>query len=195
MLALFPKYDQVNGARTSEKGTLKLLRTPAKYLIRKLACYLSRTDIPDLNTGLKAFKRDIMLRYLWVIPDGFSCVTTVTLAFLCNGYNVGWIPTEYHERIGRSKFHPIKDTYQYLLTVIRMVIYFNPLSVFLPAGSLLILLGLLRWIIVKLTDSEGILLGPVMVTIGFSLYVVGFIADLIVSQAKSVSHFHSSKAQ
>ncbi len=193
MLALFPKYDQVNGARTSEKGTLKLLRTPAKYLIRKLACYLSNTDIPDLNTGLKAFKRDVMLQYLWVIPNGFSCVTTMTLAFLCNGYNVSWIPTAYHPRIGRSKFHPIKDTYQYLLTVVRMILYFNPLSVFMPAATALLLMGILRWTYVKMTAGEGVFLGPTLVVLGCSLYVVGLLADLIVAQTKSIHYSRSSR--
>ena len=114
MLSYFPEYDQVNGARTSEQGTLKLLRVPAKWFIRRLACYLTKTDIPDLNTGLKAFKKDIMLKYLWVLPPGFSCVTTMTLAFLANGYAVKYIPTEYYKRTGKSKFHPIKDTAGYL---------------------------------------------------------------------------------
>ncbi|HQO34941.1 MAG TPA: glycosyltransferase family 2 protein, partial [bacterium] len=113
LLKEMPEFDQVNGARTSEEGTLKFLRVPAKWFIRRLAIYLSGTHIPDLNTGLKAFKRDIMLKYLWVIPDGFSCVTTMTLAFLCNGYAVKWVPTTYHKRIGKSKFHPIKDTSKY----------------------------------------------------------------------------------
>jgi glycosyltransferase involved in cell wall biosynthesis len=187
MLAMFPEHDQVNGLRTSEEGTLKLLRTPAKFLIRRLACFLARTEIPDLNTGLKAFKRDVMRRFLWVIPDGFSCVTTMTLAFLVNGYRVAWIPTGYHKRIGRSKFHPLRDTYQYILTVIRMILYFDPLRVFLPAGTLLIALGLLRWIYVKATAGEGIFLGPILVTLGFMVYVIGFLADLIVAQAKNLS--------
>ena len=65
-----------------------------KLFLRKLASYLSKTKIPDLNTGLKAFKKEIMLKYMWVIPDGFSCVTTMTLAFLCNGYKVKYIPTK-----------------------------------------------------------------------------------------------------
>lgn len=57
MLRYFPDYDQVYGARTNEAGTVKLLRIPAKWVLRQLACYLTRTNIPDLNTGLKAFKR------------------------------------------------------------------------------------------------------------------------------------------
>ncbi len=187
MLEMFPKYDQVNGARTSEEGTLKILRAPTKWFIRKLACYLSKSNIPDLNTGLKAFKRSIMLKYLWVIPDGFSCVTTMTLAFLCNGYNVGWVDTRYHKRIGESKFHPIKDTVKYMMTVIRLIIYFNPLSVFLPLGSIVLAVGLLRWIIVKVTGGEGIFLGPIMVLAAFVIYAIGFLADLIVAQAKNIN--------
>ena len=138
MLPHFPAYDQVNGARTSEQGTLPWLRRPAKWFIRKLACYLTGHKIPDLNTGLKAFKRDAMLPWLWVVPDGFSCVTTMTLAFLTNGYAVKYVPTPYRPRIGRSKFHPIKDTLSYLSTVLRMVLYFRPLKVFLPLSGVVI---------------------------------------------------------
>ena len=120
LLDEMPAFDQVNGARTSEEGTLKWLRAPAKWFIRKLACYLTRTRIPDLNTGLKAFRRDVMLEYLWVLPKGFSCVTTMTLAFLCNGYSVKYVPTTYKKRIGKSKFHPITDTANYIGTVLRL---------------------------------------------------------------------------
>jgi len=130
MLDYFPEYDQVNGARDSEQGTLKFLRLPVKWFIRRLASYLSGVKIPDLNTGLKAFKRDIMLKYMWVIPNGFSCVTTMTLAFLCNGHAVKYVPSKYKKRLGRSKFHPIKDTLKYLQTVIRIITYFNPLKIF-----------------------------------------------------------------
>ncbi|HOD11884.1 MAG TPA: glycosyltransferase family 2 protein [Candidatus Omnitrophota bacterium] len=188
MLAFFPEYDQVNGARTSEQGTLKYLRAPAKWFIRKLACYLTDTNIPDLNTGLKAFKKDIMLRYLWVVPNGFSCVTTMTLAFLCNGHSVKYIPTSYYPRIGQSKFHPVKDTYQYFLTVVRMVTYFNPLKIFLPMSFGLFLIGIAKslydffFVIGRLQQSDIIiLLASVMI---FSL---GLLADLIVAQSRQHS--------
>ena len=74
--------DHVVGARTSEEGTLKLLRVPAKWAIRRLAQYLTQTKIPDLNTGFRAFRRDVALQYTHQLPPGFSCVTTITLAFL-----------------------------------------------------------------------------------------------------------------
>lgn len=185
LLREFPEFDQVNGARTSEEGTYKIMRVPAKWFIRRLATYLSGTSIPDLNTGLKAFKRDVMLKYLWVIPDGFSCVTTMTLAFLCNGHTVKWIPTAYHKRIGKSKFHPIKDTTKYLFTVIRMVMYFNPLKVFLPSGLFLVLLGTVLglW---HFSAEKGLEQGDItIIVVGFLTCMMGLLADLIVAQGRA----------
>ena len=124
MLEYFPDFDQVNGARTSEQGDLRWLRVPAKWLVRMFVSLLANKKIPDLQTGLKAFKRDMALPYLWIIPDKFSHCPLLTLAFLCNGHPVKYIPTQYHQRIGgRSKFHPIKDTAYVLMSVCRFFIY------------------------------------------------------------------------
>jgi polyisoprenyl-phosphate glycosyltransferase len=145
MLEYFPEFDQVNGARTSEQGTLPFLRTPAKWMVRMFVSLLANKKIPDLQTGLKVFKRDMMLPYLWVIPDKFSHCPLITLAFLCNGRQVKYIPTEYHQRIGgRSKFHPITDTVYVLMSVCRFFIYFYPLRILLPVALVLILFSILK---------------------------------------------------
>jgi glycosyltransferase involved in cell wall biosynthesis len=188
MLSHFPQYDQVNGARTSEQGTHKAIRTLAKEIIRHLAQYLSGASIPDLNTGLKAFKRDVMLRYLWVLPDGFSCVTTMTLAFLCNGHPVKYVPTPYRKRSGgHSKFHPIKDSAKYLSTVLRMVTYFRPLRVFGPVSVILLGLGMISSIYnlirpekPSLEESDIILLCT-----GLIIGAMGLLADLIVATRRA----------
>ncbi|MGA7269450.1 MAG: glycosyltransferase family 2 protein, partial [Acidimicrobiia bacterium] len=125
-------YDQVVGARTSEQGTHRWARVPAKWFIRRLAQYLVQTPIPDLNSGFRAFRRSVALPYLHLLPQGFSCVTTITMAFLANGHSVQYIPIEYKKRAGRSKFHWWRDTQEYLLQVVRLVMTFNPLRVFLP---------------------------------------------------------------
>lgn len=181
LLRYFPAYDQVNGARTSEQGTLPWLRRPTKWFIRKLACYLTGHKIPDLNTGLKAFKREAMLPWLWVVPDGFSCVTTMTLAFLTNGYAVKYVPTEYRPRIGKSKFHPIKDTAAYLSTVLRIVLYFRPLKVFLPLAGALIAAGVLKsvW---SWTSTGSMQESDIVVMVaGFMTCMLGLLAEVIVA--------------
>ncbi|OGD63326.1 hypothetical protein A2160_02460 [Candidatus Beckwithbacteria bacterium RBG_13_42_9] len=187
MLKLFPVYDQVNGARDSEKGTYPYLRQPTKWFIRTLASYLSGVKIPDLNTGLKAFKRKEMLKFLWVIPNGFSCVSTMTLAFLSNGYNVTWIPTVYRKRIGQSKFHPFHDTLSYLTTVIRIIMYFNPLKIFAPIAISLFIIGLATTIrhftaYRLIRESDIIIFVTALVTLN-----IGLLADLIVAQGKKDS--------
>lgn len=187
MLKHFPEYDQVNGARTSEQGTYPHLRSVAKAIIRWLAIYLSGTYIPDLNTGLKAFKRSIMLKYLWVLPDGFSCVTSMTLAFLTNGYRVLYIPTPYYPRIGKSKFHPLADTANYLATVVRLCTYFRPLRIYGPLALAFFIIGLgksfydvfLRATKHSLEESDIML-----VTAGILLGAIGLLADLIVAQRR-----------
>jgi glycosyltransferase involved in cell wall biosynthesis len=181
LLRYFPVYDQVNGARTSEQGTHRWLRRPAKWIIRKLACYLTGHKIPDLNTGLKAFKRQAMLPWLWVVPDGFSCVTTMTLAFLTNGHPVAYVPIEYRPRIGRSKFHPLKDTLAYLSSVLRIVLYFRPLKVFLPAAAGLIGFGLLKSI-ASFAWTGSLQESDVIIFIaGFMTTMLGLVAEVVVA--------------
>ncbi len=124
--------DQIVGARTTEQGSLKLLRIPAKWVIRHLASYLTRTPIPDLNSGFRAMRRDVAVQFADQLPDGFSCVTTVTMAFLMNGYSVRYTPIPYAARAGRSKFHWWDDTRRYGLQVIRMMLSHDPLRVFMP---------------------------------------------------------------
>lgn len=185
LLRWMPEFDQVNGARTSEEGTMKALRVPAKWLVRQLACWLSRTRIPDLNTGLKAYKRSIMMRYLWVVPDGFSCVTSMTLAFLTNGHSVKYVPTQYKKRIGRSKFHPIGDTSRYLTTVFRMVMYFKPLRVFGPVSFILFLFATIKTIHDIAVVRAGIQESTIIIWMtGIMVLSVGLLADLIVAQKR-----------
>jgi len=181
LLRYFPSYDQVNGARTSEQGSLPWLRRPAKWLIRQLACYLTGHEIPDLNTGLKAFKREVMLEWLWVVPDGFSCVTTMTLAFLTNGYAVKYVPTDYRRRIGRSKFRPLKDTASYLATVLRMVLYFRPLKVFMPLSGLVIVAGMAKSVLSFQVTGSMQESDIVVMTAGFMTCMLGLLAEVIVA--------------
>jgi polyisoprenyl-phosphate glycosyltransferase len=136
--------DQVVGARTSEEGTHKLLRVPAKWFIRKLAERLTNFRIPDLNSGFRAFRREVALPYMRLLPPGFSCVTTITIAFLSNQHEVSYVPIEYAKRSGTSKFRFVRDAYRYILQVLRMVMYFNPLKVLMPLALTLLGVGFLK---------------------------------------------------
>ncbi len=178
-------HDQVVGARTSEQGTMKALRVPAKWLVRKLACYLTEADIPDLNSGLRVFRRSVALQYLHMLPPGFSCVTTITMAFLANGYSVKYVPIEYFPRSGRSKFHPWTDTKRYVLQVIRMVLSYNPLRVFLPLGLALAAIGAAK-LGYDLFDKDLRVASNTLLLLfaAFQVVAIGLLADLVVRATK-----------
>jgi len=178
--------DHVVGWRQTEEGTHKLLRTPAKWVIRKLASFLSETDIKDLNSGLRAFRRDVAMQYVHELPKGFSCVTTLTMSFLGNGYSIGFFPIQYFPRAGRSKFHWLRDTRRYILQVIRMTLSYNPLKVFLPVGLGLLVIGLVKlgfdW-----AERDFRLAANTLLIFFAALQVitVGLLADLVVRATKS----------
>lgn len=177
--------DQVVGARTSEEGTVKLVRKPAKWLIRKLASYLTGVRIPDLNSGFRAFRREVALPYLHLLPRGFSCVTTLTMSFLANGYSVRYIPIEYAARAGESKFHWWKDTKRYLIQVVRMTLMWEPMRVFGPPAALFGLVGVVK-LVYDLIDKDFRVATNTVVILGaaFALGLIGMIADLMVQLNK-----------
>src|SRR3954447_569082 len=174
-------YDQVVGARTTEEGTMKGLRVPAKWFIRRLASFLTKTKIPDLNSGFRAFRTDVARQYLRHLPTGFSCVTTMTMTFLSGGYSVKYIPIEYGRRGGKSKSHPIKAPRRYGVQVIRMVLSYNPLRLFLPTGFLLLAAGLGKLVYDLTTYDLRVTTNTLLAFFAaFQVFAIGLLADLVV---------------
>jgi glycosyltransferase involved in cell wall biosynthesis len=170
--------DMVVGARKKESGTLKFIRGPVKWFIRKLAEVMSGFKIPDLNSGLRAIRKDVFMKYMEILPWGHSWVSTITLAMLAGGYQVDFVEIDYYPRKGQSTFHPIKDTSSYLTLVIRTVTWFNPLKVFMPVAIVLGILGT-WWFIVDLIHWN-LRTGTVLfVLAAIQVAAIGLLADLI----------------
>lgn len=176
MLERAPDYDMVVGARLGENVHIPVFRRPAKWFLGVLASYLAEQPIPDLNSGLRVMKKSLVRKYWHLLPVGFSFTTTITLALLCNHYRVHFHPIDYHKRGGQSKIR-VRHAYDFLLLILRTVIYFNPLRVFLPLGALVFFPGLGKFIydvvvLRNITDSAVMgLLGGVIV------WSVGLLAD------------------
>lgn len=137
LYSFIDRYDMVVGARTGQNVQIPWLRRPPKLVLNWLANILTGIKIPDLNSGLRVFKKDVGLRFMHLYPSGFSFTTTITLAMLNADYLVKFIPIDYFKREGASKIHPIKDTYRFLMLILRLTTYFNPLKIFLPIAFLL----------------------------------------------------------
>lgn len=180
-------YDQVVGARTTEEGTHKWARVPAKWFIRKVAEWLTKTRIPDLNSGLRAFRREVALPYLRLLPPGFSCVTTITIAFLSNQHDIRYVETSYAKRAGVSKFHFVRDAYRYILQVLRMVMYFDPLKVLMPPALFLLLAGVVKAVVDMVLHPFYFPANTVLLIVsGIMIASLALLADLVVRSRDGV---------
>jgi glycosyltransferase involved in cell wall biosynthesis len=177
LLADADRYDMVVGARVGERVAIPLQRRPAKWVLARLASYLAGRRIPDLNSGLRVMDRALVERFEHLLPSGFSFTTTITLAALCSGKLVAWHPIDYYARIGSSKIRPF-HALEFFLLVLRTVVYFNPLKVFLPLGALFFVGGLAKfgYDLVIGNLSETAVLGFLG---GALLWGVGLISDQI----------------
>jgi glycosyltransferase involved in cell wall biosynthesis len=184
LLSALESCDMAVGARTGKEVHIPFFRQPAKYLLSNLANFLAATRIPDLNSGLRAFKKSALEPFLNILPRGFSLTTTLTLAFLCNDFQVEYVPIDYYARQGKSKVRPIRDTKNIILTIIRTILYFNPLKVCIPLGLILLVLalGVLAFSYFAL---ERIMDGTVAVLTltGIQVMVIGLLADLIAKRS------------
>ena len=177
------KYDMAVGARTGGKVEIPILRRPAKFFLSLLANYLSGIKIPDLNSGMRVFKKDVVMRFLNILPSGFSFTTTLTLACLSKDYSVKYVPINYYKRKGQSTIHPIKDFMNFTLLIFRTIMYFKPLKVFLPVGFLILFLGLGKLFLIDILINRNIADLSVMLTLsGIQICFFGFLADLIVKR-------------
>lgn len=174
-------FDQVVGARTSEQGTHRFARVPAKWLLRRLASYLAEVGIPDLNSGFRAFRRAVGEQFLYMLPKGFSCVSTMTMTFLANGYSVKYVPIEYRPRMGRSKFHWWTDTRRYLTQIIRLIMTYQPLRIFIPLGLALVGVGTMKLFFDLADHPFRVATNTLLIMFSaLQFLVVGLLADLVV---------------
>jgi len=173
-------YSMVVGARTGDVVRESLLRRFPKLILNKLASYLSEISIPDLNSGLRVMKKDVVEKYVKILPNGFSFTTTITLAMLTNDYKVKYVPVNYFKRKGKSKIKPIRDTLNFIQLIIRTVLYFNPLKIFFPLSLFLILFAFLvligSW--VQTGKAFDVTFGIILMT-AVMVLAIGMLADLI----------------
>ena len=180
LIAQLPKSDMVVGARHINSSNIPLSRRPAKWVLNKLANYLTGTKIPDLNSGLRVMKKDIVMNYVHLLPDGFSFTTTITLAMLTNNYRVEFVPIEYKIRSGKSKIRPIRDTMNFIQLIIRTVLYFDPLKIFLPISAFFFISSIAVLILSYLFTPKVMDITTVILFIsGVQILAIGMIADLI----------------
>lgn len=175
LLAAAEANAMVVGARTGASVQVPLVRRPAKWFLNRLASYLAGRRLPDINSGLRLMRKSLVQRYEHLLPDGFSFTTTITLSAACNAHPLAYVPIDYHARLGESKIRP-RHAYDFTLLIVRTMVFFNPLKVFLPLGALLALTGVAKFAYDVTRDnlSETAVLGILGALI---VWAVGLLAD------------------
>lgn len=193
LLAELDTADMVVGARIGEDVNVPLLRQPAKWFLRMLATRIAEQPIPDLNSGLRAFRRQCIEQYFAVLSNRFSFTTTSTLAYMADGYRVVYHPINYYQRVGKSKIVPWHFM-DFIVLIIRMSMMFNPLKIFVPLAFMSGALGVLKtifdlWALFARHPGGDwtLLLEPALSTsavlflfVGLQLMMIGMVADGVI---------------
>ena len=181
MLGELECADMVVGARIGKDVHIPLIRRPAKWFLKHLANYVSNSKIPDLNSGLRVFRREIAIQYFPILPNYFSFTTTITLATLCDNYVVAYIPIDYRKRNGRSKIVPW-DAGSFAILILRIAMLFKPLRVFLPLALVCFSYGIVKTII-DLSHDPNISASAMFAFISTLLIVlIGMLGDAIATR-------------
>jgi glycosyltransferase involved in cell wall biosynthesis len=176
LLQHIEKFEMVVGARSRDVW----VRAPGKKLLSWVANYLSGVKIPDLNSGFRAFRKDSITQFLHFCPNGFSFTTTITLAFFRAGYSVKYVPIEAERRVGRaSNVRFFKDGYKTFLLIIRVIVLFNPLKVFMPASIIVFIAGFLFTIYGIIVFKRAPNMGVLTILSSILLFFMGILADQI----------------
>ncbi len=171
--------DMAVGSRTGENVQYSKLRKVPKIFLRRYAQWIAGQPIPDMNSGMRVFRKDIAEQYLKILPDGFSLTTTITLAMMRGRFDVRFVPISYTTRVGQSKIRPIHDTLKFFQLILRTGVYFSPLRVFAPVilvmgAAFLASLAYDVFYLVDLTEKTLILL---LFTLNFGIFAL--LADMV----------------
>lgn len=178
--------DMVVGNRGGAGISSSPFRRLARWVLRKMVHGLTGVMVPDLNSGMRVFRKSLYTEFRHLLPMGFSFTTTITVASLYSGRTVEYIPVNYDRRIGRSNIKPVKDFFGFVMLIVRVASYFEPLRFFLPAAFALFGLGVLRAIRDIIVVNQFGALSVILFITAFQIFAFGVIADVIVRRFQVV---------
>lgn len=178
-ITLENNLDMLVGSRVGKNVHIPVLRRFPKMVLNLLASYLTERNIPDLNSGLRVIKKNVIENFLYILPDGFSLTSTITLATLTNGYKVHYEKIDYMPREGKSKIRPISDTLNFLTLIVRTVLLFRPLKIFIPLFLLLFIPGIVLFVFRVISGGGFAISSMILLLASIQVLAIGMLADLV----------------
>ena len=194
LLSYMKRYDMVVGARTSESDA-QAHRTLANQVYNAFASYIVAHRVEDLTSGFRAVRGPIARSFWYLLPNGFSYPTTLTLALFRGGFSVRYEPIIAPARTGRSKIRVVQDGPGFLLTMMRIATVFSPMKIFLPVTLALLLPGALYMIFSLLVLHRFSSTSGILILAGVFLFMLGLIAEQIaLLRMSQIGHFYNEIA-
>jgi glycosyltransferase involved in cell wall biosynthesis len=180
LVARLNEYDLVVGARSSTTQAGAARRT-GNAVLNRLASYLTERPIPDLTSGFRVARREYLLEFLHLLPNGFSTPTTTTLAFIKAGYSVWFEPIDASVRQGASKIKLGADGVQFFLILLKVITIFSPMRVFLPMSAASFAVGAAYAIWTIFTQSHITNSSVLLILLSVIIFLVGLVSEQISS--------------
>jgi glycosyltransferase involved in cell wall biosynthesis len=178
LVSYLGEYDLVVGARTADTQATAVRRW-GNDLLNALASYLAERKIPDLTSGFRAARRDYLVEFLHLLPNGFSTPTTTTLAFLRAGYNVRFEPIDARPRRGASKIRLASDGAKFFLILLKVITIFSPLKIFVPISVAAFTLGVVYGVGTVIQNSRIPNGAVLLLMFSVVVFLVGLVSEQI----------------
>jgi glycosyltransferase involved in cell wall biosynthesis len=175
LLSYVGDYDMVVGARTSESDSA-MHRNVANSVFNRYASYIIGYQIPDLTSGFRAIKAPILKRFVYLLPNGFSYPSTITIAMFQSGFRVKYEPIVAPARVGRSKIRPLKDGLAFLLKITQLGTIFAPMKIFLPISILFEVAGLLYGAYLLMFLHVFSNMAALLIMLGVIIFLMGLVS-------------------
>jgi glycosyltransferase involved in cell wall biosynthesis len=171
-------YDMVVGARSS-KSQAGAHRALANRFYNKLASWMTNQDILDLTSGFRAVRASKFIKYLYLLPNGFSYPTTITMSFFRAGLNVGYLPIETDKRLGSSHIKLFRDGTRFLIIIFKVGTLYSPLKIFLPISLLFFILGTGYYAYTFITSGRFTNMSALMLITSVLIFLIGLVSEQI----------------
>ena len=179
MLAYFPEYDMVVGAR-SQNGQASIGRAFGNIIYNWFASYVTKFSIKDLTSGFRAVKSDIARSFVFLLPNTYSYPTTITLGVLRNGNSLKYIPIRVQKRQnGHSSIKFFQDGIRFFMIITRIATMYSPMRVFLPVSFVMFLLGILRYVYTFLIEGRFTNISALLFVSSVIIFMMSLISEQI----------------
>jgi glycosyltransferase involved in cell wall biosynthesis len=170
--------DMVVGAR-DVGSQASIWRRLANGFYNGLASWIVGHRILDLTSGFRAVRADKFREFLYLLPNGFSYPTTITMAFFRAGYHVAYQPIVASARKGKSHIRPFEDGIRFLLIIFRIGTLYSPLKIFLPFSLTFFVTGLGYYLYTFLTTHRFTNMSALLFIASILVFLIGLVSEQI----------------